>query len=302
MKDKLIFDVTDANTILDSDSVGAFVRAGSDGALIASQSANSQNWLNTASILFDKDGVAIDSSNPLSVSVTDGINVEVDLSHVDDSVALGDGTNLFTSTTVGSDIGLDVNLINSSVAVTDGGGSLTVDGTVAATQSGTWDIGTVGTITNVVHVDDNSGSLTVDASDLDIRDLSAASDSISSWLSDGAGNALSSTGGALDVNITNSLTVSDAALADTAIKSAADTLATAGTAEKVVAANLSDRKYLFVYNNFNRKIFIGASDVDKDNGFPISPGSYIELRAGASVDVYYDSETDGAAIRTLEMS
>lgn len=46
--------------------------------------------------------------------------------------------------------------------VSDGGSSLTVDGTVAATQSGTWDIGTVGTITNVVHVDDNSSSLTVD--------------------------------------------------------------------------------------------------------------------------------------------
>lgn len=46
--------------------------------------------------------------------------------------------------------------------VSDGGGSLTVDGTVAATQSGTWNVGTVTTITNVVHVDDNAGSLTVD--------------------------------------------------------------------------------------------------------------------------------------------
>lgn len=49
-----------------------------------------------------------------------------------------------------------------AVPVTDNGGSLTVDGTVAATQSGTWNVGTVTTITNVVHVDDNSGSLTVD--------------------------------------------------------------------------------------------------------------------------------------------
>lgn len=35
-------------------------------------------------------------------------------------------------------------------------------GTFPATQSGTWNIGTLSTITNVVHVDDNSGSLTVD--------------------------------------------------------------------------------------------------------------------------------------------
>ncbi len=43
--------------------------------------------------------------------------------------------------------------------------STTITGTVAATQSGTWNVGTVttlGTITNVVHVDDNAGSLTVD--------------------------------------------------------------------------------------------------------------------------------------------
>lgn len=65
----------------------------------------------------------------------------------------------------GTDIG-DVTINNASgaaaVNVQDGGNSLTVDGTVAATQSGTWNIGTVTTVTNVVHVDDNSGSITVD--------------------------------------------------------------------------------------------------------------------------------------------
>lgn len=47
--------------------------------------------------------------------------------------------------------------------ISDAGGSLTIDGTLAATQSGTWNVGTVTTITNVVHVDDNSSSLTIDA-------------------------------------------------------------------------------------------------------------------------------------------
>lgn len=49
-----------------------------------------------------------------------------------------------------------------SIPVTDNGSSLTVDGTVAATQSGTWNVGTVTTVTNVVHVDDNSSTLSVD--------------------------------------------------------------------------------------------------------------------------------------------
>jgi hypothetical protein len=51
---------------------------------------------------------------------------------------------------------------SSTISVDDGAGSLTVDGTVAATQSGTWNVGTVTSVTNVVHVDDNAGSLTVD--------------------------------------------------------------------------------------------------------------------------------------------
>lgn len=65
--------------------------------------------------------------------------------------------------------------VNGAVTANAGTGNFTVvqatgtnlhavvdSGTVAATQSGTWNIGTVSTITNVVHVDDNASSLTVD--------------------------------------------------------------------------------------------------------------------------------------------
>lgn len=92
-----------------------------------------------------------------------------------------------------------------AVPVTDNGGSLTVDGAVAATQSGTWNIGTVSTVTNVVHVDDNSSTLSVDdgGSSLTIDGTVAATQS-GTWTvrnQDGSGNALTSTAGALDVNI-----------------------------------------------------------------------------------------------------
>lgn len=61
---------------------------------------------------------------------------------------------------------LRVNASGVAIPITDNSGSLTVDGTIAATQSGTWNVGTVttlSTITNAVHVDDNAGSITVDA-------------------------------------------------------------------------------------------------------------------------------------------
>ena len=321
MKDQLIFDTTDANTIADSDSVGAFLRA-SDGTLLTHTD--------------------VGGKKALDVRMAEGVNVEVDLSHVDDSVRLGDGTAFFTSTSENGDIALDVHLSNTSIAVTAtdldirdlvfatdkvdvSGSSVTVTATQLDVDDLTFaddkvdasgstlgandgvDIGDV-TINNAagvaaVNIQDGGNSITVDAVQLDIDDLNATDDAIASWLHDGTGTAITSTGGAIDVNLASgTLATSDAALADTAILSAADTLAAAGTAEKVVAANLASRKYLLVYNNDNRKMYVGHSGVDAANCFPISPGSYIEMRAGAAVDVYYDSAKSGHAIRTLELS
>ena len=273
MKDQLIFDVTDADTIADSDSVGAFVR-GSDGTLITH--------------------TTVGGKEALDVNIAAGINVEVDLSHLDDSVRLGNGTDFYTSTSENGDISLDVHISNSDLDIRD-----LVFATDKVDVSGSTILG----ITNDVNIADGGNSITVDAVDLDIRDLTAASDSVQSNLFDGAGTALTSTlvgaDQSLDVNVTQSV---DPSTANTAILSAADTLAVAGTAEKVVAANLAARKALFVYNNDNRKMYIGGSGVDAATGFPVSPGSYIEIKAGPAVDVYYDSAKTGHAIRTLEIS
>jgi len=212
---KLVFDVTDANTIADSDSVGAYLRS-SDGTLIDHASINSVDRLAVDATLKDGAGTALTSTliggaQALDVNIVEGINVEVDLSHLDDSVRLGDGTNFFTSTTIGADIGLDVNIINS-------------------------------------------------------------------------------------------LTVNDAALANTAIANAANTLDVANTAENVVASPLANRKYLFIYNNGNKTAYIGASGVSAANGFPMPPGSMIELRAGDALDIEWVSNNTSQNIRTLELS
>ena len=104
--------------------------------------------------------------------------------------ATHDNLNLNANLQVG-----DADVANGNpVPISDAGGSLTVDGTVAATQSGTWDIGTVTTltgITNDVNIADGGNSITVDAVDLDIRDLTAASDSVQANLFDATGAAFS---------------------------------------------------------------------------------------------------------------
>lgn len=124
-------------------------------------------------------------------------NTALNVSGSNLNVNLRDGSeNLLTSTTVSSSRALDVNVVQTvgggpggstiqytggdtatnptgmvliakgpstlKALQTDSNGYLIVTGTMQSIQNGTWNIGTVSTITNVVHIDDNSSSLTVD--------------------------------------------------------------------------------------------------------------------------------------------
>ena len=76
--------------------------------------------------------------------------------------------------------------------------------TVGAVQSGIWIVATVTTITNVVHVDDNGGALTVDSVNLDIRDLVSSTDSIAAvqsgnWVIQSITNTVTVTATDLDI-------------------------------------------------------------------------------------------------------
>jgi hypothetical protein len=141
-------------------------------------------------------------------------------------------------------------------------------------------------------------NITISATDLDIRDLTHVSDSVR--LGDGTSFFTSTTVGGdvgLDVYVIN-----DPAVANTAIASNVNTLGTANTAEDVVASPLANRKLLMIYNNDNQKMYVGQSGVSAANGFPLSPGSYLELRAGAAIDIEWVSAKLGHDMRHLELS
>lgn len=289
MKDQLIFDTTDAQSIADSDSVGAYLRA-SDGTLLTHTD--------------------VGGKKALDVRVAEGINVEVDLNFADDSVTAHQGgtwtidsiTNPVTVQATNLDI-RDLAFATDKVDVS--GSTVALDsGTLAALESITVQNGAGAA---AVNIQDGGNSITVDAVNLDIRDLSAAQDSVASWLKDGAGTSLTSTlvsgKQALDVNIANSITINDAALANTAILAAANPLDTPDTAEAVKASALANRKYLWIYNNDNTKVFIGQSGVTAANGFPLSGGSYLELRAGPAISPFFVGQAGKTPeIRTLELS
>jgi hypothetical protein len=119
----------------------------------------------------------------------------------------------------------------------------------------------------------------------------------------GSPQAVSVTGTSLDVNVTNTFTVNDAALADTAI--ANGTTAVSTTAIDI-STPLANRKYLYLANEGNKSLYIGAggATVTAANGFPVHPGMQIEMRIGASQDLEVIGEAGASAedLRYLELS
>jgi len=359
MKSHLVFDTTNSGTILDSDSVGAFVRA-NDGTLITKHTTAKA----TASVVYDT--VTFTAVNAGSA----GNSIALVFDGIDD-----------VATVVGA-----WNLANPSNTVGYSGLGTYVPAAGTAQLAG-------GTDNQGLDVYMLNPSMVVTATDLDIRNLSASTDSVDSWLNDGSGNAITSTGGALDinvksgnlivdlngiynsssnptpdnvgaifftravtpglaeqvqkvtaaalgtvvvadaskihaldvnsflyakdgtsgdlkqltmdatnggldVNIKNTLSVNDVALANGSIISNAVT-----AVGSVVASILPARKYLYIFNNGNKAAYIGTTGVTTSNGYPVHPGSEIQLRAGANIDVKF-AQASGSTIdvRSLELA
>jgi len=100
-------------------------------------------------------------------TISDGLSGSYDVNVDQQDLGAGVAQNQIVQLTVGTQLvdashGIPIRDDGTTISVDDGGSSITVDGTVAATQSGTWNVGTVTTITNVVHVDDNGSTLSID--------------------------------------------------------------------------------------------------------------------------------------------
>ena len=240
----------------------------------------------------DREHNAMDVNIVNPVPITTDAPIEVNQGT--DPWVIGDGGNSITVDAVDLDIR---DLVFATDKVDVSGSEVSLDAaTLAALETITVEQGTSPWV-----IGDGGGSLTVDAIDLDIRDLTSASDSVAAWLNDGTGNAIGSTAGSLDVNVTNSIDIDDG-LANTAIATAANALDAANTAEDLVASPLANRKYLFAYNNGNKVAYVGPSGVSAANGFPIYPGGILEMRAGAAVDIEWVAANTNQEMRTLELS
>ena len=233
---RLVFDPTDANSIAASSSVGAFVRAGTDGDLIGSETLNSVEWLRVTGPIIDSSGNEVGvTSNALDVNIAAG-SVTINSEYAEDSAHSSTDTGQFA-------LAIRVDDLTSVPVTALAGTELDYQGLIGA--------------------DDGA--------------LFTASRTL-----DGAGAAIGSTGGSLDVNVTNASSIDlDDSLANTAIENTATAVST--TAVNVVTSALANRKWLYIANEGNKKGYFGKNGVSAVNGYPCHANERLEVRIGASV-------------------
>ena len=115
----------------------------------------------------------------------DGDAISVDDQHI--AVLAQDGSNNYAYLELGDNGGLKVDIVDATGITVEVDIDQYVDGfTIIGGEQGTVAMGSDGTNLQFINVDsagtiaiqDNGGSITVDATDLDIRDLTSASDSV----------------------------------------------------------------------------------------------------------------------------
>ncbi|RLA41032.1 MAG: hypothetical protein DRR06_16595 [Gammaproteobacteria bacterium] len=335
MKDQLGFDATTAGTLSDSDSVGAYIRA-SDGTLItnttdggkerldvntelgkAEDSAHSSGDMgamalgvrNDAGTAFGADGdyvpLSMDADGALRVNAT--VNVDANSDYAEDSAHSSGDIGGFVLAVRQDALAASVSADGDYAAFkVDSVGSLYTKDTDAIALLTTIDADTNSidsTLTALSKAEDSVHA----SGDQGVMGLTVRNDTLASLVgADGDYAPLQvNADGALYTYISGSdtLTMNDAALANTAVANASNTLSTANVAEDAVASPLANRKYLWIYNTDNQKIFVGATGVTAANGFPMSPGAYMEFRAGAAIDIEFVGSTGKQPIiKTLEFS
>jgi len=178
-----------------------------------------------------------------------------------------------------------------NVKIEDDGNSITIDGTVAATQSGTWDIGTLTTITNDVNIADGGNSITVDAIDLDIRDLTHVSDSMK--VGDGTDF--------LAVNADGSINTNAAPAGFATWQVTQQTIDTSVGGTELASTPLAARLKIEVQNLGSNDLFVKeATGVTSVNGLKIPKGGSFEQMLDDTANIFAITSSSTTDVRIAE--
>lgn len=239
--DELIFDPSNPD---DGANVGATLR-GADGTVIGN-TGDALKVTGDFNITNAEVEISNDVGNPIPVNATD-LDIR-DLSAAQDNVAISDGTDTLA---VNPDGSINTNFAaGASVEITDGTDTLEINA-------------------------DGSVNAVVTATDLDIRDLTFANDS---------------------VDVTGSEIKEDAYAT---FKATNQTIS--NTASQIASTALTDRRRITIQNLGTKPIYIGENGSVTDNtGVRVSRGASIEILAKDTATLFAITPSGTADVRILE--
>ena len=185
-----------------------------------------------------------------------------------------------------------LNPFTSAIPISDNAGSITVDGTVAATQSGTWNINNVsGTVSLPTGA---ATETTLSALNGKVTACNTGAVTISAALPAGTNNI-----GDVDV-----LTLPDVAI-KTYSSSAITSVVSAAVSTSILASNANRRMAIMVNDtDKNAYVKLGATASTTSFSYKLTPGQTLELPVPAytgTIDAIWDTSPTGS-MRVTEIS
>ena len=231
-----------------------------------------------------------------SLSSIDGKITTCNTGAVTVSAALPAGTNNIGDVDVltmpNVTLASQANPFTSAIPISDNAGSITVDGTVAATQSGTWNINNVsGTVSLPTGAATETTLSTLNGK---VTACNTGAVTISTALPAGTNNI-----GDVDV-----LTLPDVALKNYST-SAVTSVVSAATSTSILASNVNRRMAIMV-NDTDRNTYVklGATASTTSFSYKLSPGQILELPIPiytGAIDAIWDSSPTGS-MRVTEIT
>jgi hypothetical protein len=208
------------------------------------------------------------------------------------TIALGDIDGVSGQETMANSLPVVIASDQSAVPISDDGGSITVDGTVAATQSGTWNINNIsGTVSLPTGAATESTLSTLNGK---VTACNTGAVTISSALPAGTNNIG-------DVDIASLPAVVDATYSSSSVTS----VSAAATSTSILATNSSRRMAIMVNDaDKNAYVKLGTTASTSSFSYKLTPGQTLELPTPVytgAIDAIWDTSPTGS-MRITEIS
>jgi len=208
------------------------------------------------------------------------------------TIALGDIDGVSGQETMANSLPVVIASDQSAVPISDDGGSITVDGTVAATQSGTWNINNIsGTVSLPTGAATESTLSTLNGK---VTACNTGAVTISSALPAGTNNIG-------DVDVASLPAVVDATYSSSSVTS----VSAAATSTSILATN-ANRRMAIMVNDADKNVYVklGTTASTSSFSYKLTPGQTLELPTPVytgAIDAIWDSSPTGS-MRITEIS